>query len=33
MRAEASPADAIFKTRMKLERMFRDGLDPYAHPT
>ncbi|KAK8810967.1 hypothetical protein WA556_004109 [Blastocystis sp. ATCC 50177/Nand II] len=24
---------AIFKTRMKLERMFRDGLDPYAHPT
>ena len=25
--------DALFKTKIKMERMYRDGLNPYVHPT
>lgn len=24
---------ALFKTRIKMERMYRDGLNPFVHPT
>lgn len=28
-----SLVDAMYKTRLKMERIYRDGLDPYKHPT